>query len=477
MAREKIIKAGMAYTICNVILRGISFLTVPIFVRLLTTEEFGRYNIFVSFEGILFIFSALTVHVSIKNAKYDFHDRYNTYVQNCIYLDFFNSLLLGLVANIVCFFWSSIIDLNYLEVNLLVLSGFCQAVIAIYSTKIIMEYKSGKFVLISFVSVIVGIASSLLLIFTICDTDRYIGRVIGGVLGQVIATIIILIDVYKGKVEKVDINLWKYGIKISAPIIPHGLSQIALSSANRIMIKYIYNASLAGIYSFTYTVSLIPQILFNSISNVWEPWFFENRNSQNFSRIRSITRQFCCVISLAFIAMSSVVPEFVKIFATSDYYEAIDISIIVLIGCYFATLYYIPCEVEYFHKKTIYIAISTFLAAVLNIGLNYLMMKYLGYGYKIAAYISLLTYALYFSFHLIIALRIERGNGIFDIKSMILVILASTIIMTLNVFLIEFLFYRLLITLFVLFIYSYFNKALLIRIVKYARNKITHGYN
>lgn len=477
MAREKVIKAGLVYTICNVILRGISFLTVPIFVRLLTTEEFGRYNIFVSFEGILFIFSALTVHVSIKNAKYDFEDIFDAYVQNCIYLDFFNSLILAFIANIVCALWSSVIDLSFLEVNLLVLSGFCQAVIAIYSTKLIMEYNSGKFVLISFVCVIVGIVSSLLLIFTICNSDRYIGRVLGGILGQFTATFIILFSLFKGKAQSVDIGLWKYGVIISGPIIPHGLSQIALSSANRIIIKYVYNASLAGIYSFTYTVSLIPQILFNSISNVWEPWFFENMSAKNYSRIKTITKHFCYIISITFIAMSSITPEFVKIFATSEYYEAIDISIIVLIGCYYATLYYIPCEVEYYHKKTLYIAISTLFTAGLNIGLNILLMQYCNLGYKVAAYVSLLAYLLYFLFHFIIALRIEQNNHIFDIKSMSLIIIVSTALMTMNVKLIDFGGYRLLLTFIVIITYVLLNKNTILAIIDFLKHKLIYGHS
>ena len=40
----KAAKAGLAYTVGNVLLKGIAFLTLPIFSRILTTEEFGFYN-------------------------------------------------------------------------------------------------------------------------------------------------------------------------------------------------------------------------------------------------------------------------------------------------------------------------------------------------------------------------------------------------------------------------------------------------
>ncbi|WP_432762187.1 hypothetical protein [Streptococcus suis] len=37
-------KAGIGYIIGNYFLRGIGFLTLPLFSRLLTTEDFGEYS-------------------------------------------------------------------------------------------------------------------------------------------------------------------------------------------------------------------------------------------------------------------------------------------------------------------------------------------------------------------------------------------------------------------------------------------------
>ncbi len=438
---NKIIKAGLAYTICNVMLRGISFLTVPLFIRLLTPEEFGKYNVFISFESILFIFSGLTIHASIKNAYYDKKDTYDKYVKNCIYLDFFNSITLLIIANILCFFYQSIIDLSFQEVNLLVVSGFCQAVVSIYSATLIMEYRSRDFITVSFISVLVGISMSLLFIFTLFDFNHYLGRVWGGLIGQLSAAIFILIKIFKHGFSKVNIASWIYGLKITLPIIPHGLSQIVLSSANRIMIKFFYSAHLAGIFSFTYTVSLVPQILFNSISNVWEPWIFEQIDKKDYSAINDGSIKFAALISFVFILMSYLVPEIIRLLATEDYYDAMDISIIVLIGCYFATLYYIPCEIEYFFKKTQYIAFSTVFCALFNVLLNYILMQ--SYSYKIAAYVTMVAYFLYFIFHMIMTRHI-CGRWVYNIFKFIQIIVMSVSLMLLSIYLIDYFALRLL---------------------------------
>ena len=44
-------KAALWFTICGFVQKGISFITVPIFTRLLTTEQYGVVSIFYSWES------------------------------------------------------------------------------------------------------------------------------------------------------------------------------------------------------------------------------------------------------------------------------------------------------------------------------------------------------------------------------------------------------------------------------------------
>lgn len=461
----KLLRVGAIYTAASVLLKGISFFTIPIFIRLLSPEEFGRYNVFISFEAIIFMFSGLTLHASIKNACYDLKDDYDTYIQNCIYVDFFNSLFIALLANIACFLWSEQIDLNFWEVNLLSLSGLCGAITSVYGSKLVMGYQAGDYAVMSFISVLTGIVLSLLFIFTVFDFDHYLGRINGLIAGQVVAAIYVLIKIFKNGFLPIKTTYWKYGISISLPIIPHGLSQMLLGSANRVMIKYLYNAAQAGIFSFTYTVSMIPQALFSSISSVWEPWFFERMSENDIVQIKRKSNFFCLLISLVFVSMSCLTPEIVKLLATDEYLDAIDISIVVLVGCYFATLYNIPCEVEYFHKKTKHIATSTFVCAVINIVLNYVLMQY--FSYKIAAYVTLFAYLLYFLFHMYMSYYI-RNSWVFDLKTMSIIITVSLCMMILSLLMIDFMIGRLLMVAIIIF-FVYKQKNFILQVIKEVR--------
>lgn len=425
--KRELIKAGAIYTIANVLLKGISFFTIPIFIRLLTPEEFGRFNVFISFEAVIYMFCGLTLHASIKNAFYDKREDYEGYVKNCVYVDLIVSLFIAIAFNIICLFASEQIDMSFAEINLLVVSGLCSAIISLYGSKLVMEYKAGDYAFMSFLSIVTGIIISLFLIYTFFDFDHYLGRIVGLVIGHLIAALYALYKIFETGLSPIVKEYWKYGAKISLPIIPHGLSQVILSFSNRILIKYFYNAALAGVFSFTYTVSMVPQVLFQSVSSVWEPWFFERMNSNDIKQIMQKSTMFCLLISLVFIMMSCVTPEIIIFLATDDYLDAIDISIVVLMGCYFATLYYIPCEVEYFFKKTKHIAISTCICALINIGLNLFLMQF--FSYKVAAYVTLFAYFLYFVFHMFMSYYICK-KWIFELEKIIIIIICSILLMT-----------------------------------------------
>ena len=63
---------------------------------------------------------------------------------------------------------------------------------------------------------------------------------------------------------------------------------------------------------------------------------------------------------------------------------------------------------EYFYKKTKFIALGSMLAAALNVVLNYLFIP--RYGYIVAAYTTLVTYVLYFVFHYLLAKKIHGSS-------------------------------------------------------------------
>ncbi|MTV96675.1 oligosaccharide flippase family protein, partial [Streptococcus pneumoniae] len=61
------VKASIWFTICNVLQKGISMITVPIFTRLLTTEQYGVYSVYQSWYSIIGVFATLNLYYGVFN--------------------------------------------------------------------------------------------------------------------------------------------------------------------------------------------------------------------------------------------------------------------------------------------------------------------------------------------------------------------------------------------------------------------------
>ena len=72
MENNKAMKAGIGYTIGNILIKGINFLTLPLFSRLMSPSEFGVFNLFISYDAIISILISLAMQTSLRNAKYKF---------------------------------------------------------------------------------------------------------------------------------------------------------------------------------------------------------------------------------------------------------------------------------------------------------------------------------------------------------------------------------------------------------------------
>jgi O-antigen/teichoic acid export membrane protein len=417
------IRAGIGYTIGNIILKGINFITIPIFTRILSTADYGKYNSFIAYESILFIIIGLGIHTSIKNAKFDYEDRFNDYLTNCVYLVLISTAVSLLLINIFKPLFSKLFSLNRFELICLIICSASGAIMNIYTTKVSMELQYKKYLLISFFNSISNITISIFLIYLL--SDNYLGRVLGTTISSFLTAAYIIYSLIIKHKANFEYDYIKYGVKISIPIIPHGISQIVLSQFDRVMIQRLINSSYAGIYSFTYNIAIIFQVIATSINSVWEPWFFEQMNKKNYNEIKRKASIYIEGISFiaAFIILAA--PELMMILAPRNYWPGINIVAIIVLGTYFSSIYTLPAGVEYFHKKTNYIAIGTFSVAILNIILNSIYIP--KYGYVAAAYTTLISYVLYFIFHMILSYKIMKF-WLYDLKIIFIQIMYISIV-------------------------------------------------
>ncbi|MBR3201002.1 MAG: oligosaccharide flippase family protein [Mogibacterium sp.] len=408
----------------NFLLKGMTFLTLPIFARILTKADYGQYSIFATYETMLFVIIGFAIHSSYKNAYYKFQhegssDRseYNSYVTSTFILILLSTCVWFVLSVVFSKPLSRLLGLDTKCLPLLVLFSAASAIITCFNTDVGIRYEYGKFLAVSFFNAISSIILSIVLIFTVFNDERYMGRIVGCTAPYVFVAAFLFLSYFSKARPQKSTKPIKWGLRYSLPIIPHGLSQIVLNQFDRIMIMHMINSAVAGVYSFAYNVYMIITVTATSIDNVWSPWFFERRNEDNFKAIKRVSSYYMLLLLAMCVLVALASPELILILGGAKYKEAVYCVIPIVTSGFFAFSYNIPAAVEYYNEKTGGIALATAFAAVINIVLNYFFI--LKYGYVAAAYTTLVTYILYYTVHMILAYRIE-GRMLFDVRTVLL---------------------------------------------------------
>lgn len=130
---NKVIKAGIGYTIGNYLLKGLSFLTVPLFSRLLDTSDYGIFNTYLAYQGIMFLLVGIALHTSLKNAKYRYREEFDRYNSNCILVMLVSLAVWLFLVNLTYPLYAGLTGFSRLIINLLLFDSFGTALIQFFN--------------------------------------------------------------------------------------------------------------------------------------------------------------------------------------------------------------------------------------------------------------------------------------------------------------------------------------------------------
>jgi O-antigen/teichoic acid export membrane protein len=412
MFSSRLIKSGIFFTIGMFFIQGINFFTVPIFTRLLTPDDFGTVNIFTNNVSIFTVIISLGLVAAVSNAKYDFKEDFEKFLSSILFLASISFLIWLVIAMVLKQFIAIKLEMNSSLLMLMMLQSFFAFVIDFASTKYTIQYKYNKFLFISITSTIINIILSIILIKGLAE-NRYYGRIYGAAYVTIIyGAILYIIFMIKGK-KLINIKYWKYALTISLPMILHSLSSIILTTFGTLMIAKIIDNSAAGIYSFAYKIGMILNVVWAATNKAWVPWFYEKMSEGKQKDITETSKYYIALFSLITFVLIFISPEIGKVMGGKEYQQGVGLVPVIMIGYYFVFLYSLPANLEFYTKKTQYIAVGTIMAGVANIILNLIFIP--RFGFIAAGWTTVISYLLLFVYHYIIALKISEER-IFKIK-------------------------------------------------------------
>ena len=389
------------YTLGQLALNFLSVISAPIFVRLMTTSEYGMAAIYFTWVTILSNVIALRADGSIQNACTEFGERkLPEYVSSvaslalCSFAAFF--ILLLVIRDAASF-------LSGLQSDVVLLCAATSFAIACSNIRLsyltVMRNASGNMVMSLVLSAAqIGCSIVLLLAFS---GQGFAARIVGYSAPTIVMGIFFLAFFFsKGRLG-FRWEYWNFCLCLSIPLIFNGIAYLLINQCDRLMINSMLGSASAGIYSFSYSCALPASVICNAMNSAWTPEFFSMMKDGKKDVILSRSRGYMTNVTLVSVAIMLVCPEVLVVLGTPDYYSGIPMLPTVVMAYYFQYLYTWPVNCEYFYKKTGWMAGATIVATIANIGLNLLLIPMI--GVLGAALASLAAFVLLFVMHDLIA--------------------------------------------------------------------------
>lgn len=410
-------KASVWYAVCSILQKGISFVVIPIYTRILTTTEYGQYSVFQSWSNILIIFATLNLYCGVFTKamvdRSDDRDRYTSSMQG---LSTVLTTVLFLVYLVSAKLWNAIFEMSTTTMVLMFIYFIFYPSFSFWSVRQRVEYKYKMMVTVTLlVSVATPIVSILLLTFTSLRANAVIWGYM--IVQIVVGGFFYIYQFVRGKVFYIK-EYWVYAAKFNIPLIPHYLSLIVLGQADRIMIKEYCGDDKAGIYNLAYQVSMIMNIFVAAVNNSMVPWIYGKLKTKEYESIKDITRKLCILMAMITVGAVLVAPEIIRILGTIEYLEAVWIVPAVAISVYVTFCYGLFSNVEFYFNATNFVMIASVVGAILNIILNAVFIP--ACGFIAAGYTTLVCYFVFMVMHYEFMKKICRKKigqeKVYDIK-------------------------------------------------------------
>lgn len=411
--KNSALTAGIGYTIGNILVKGISFLTLPLFSRLLSPDELGVFSVFLSYDAILFVVIGFALHSSIRSADVTFRGKIDEYTSSITLIYLLNALVLTAALVLFGGFFSRLLNFERSLLFLLILFSLGTSILTLYNERISLDYSYMRYLAVALINSVGNVLLSLVLILTVFRSRRDLGRILGTALPTVGLMVYLLVSMYRKARPRFRREYWRFGLRYSLPIVPHGISQVLLAQFDRIMIRDMVSDSAAGIYSLAGNLKLILTVITTSVSTAWCTWFYGEMGKGETSAIRKRAVQLSCLFTIFTVGIMALTPELIFLLGGKEYDAGKYVAIPMALDGFILFLYNIIVAGEYYTQKTVYIMLGTMTAAVLNLVLNYIFI--LKYGFIAAAYTTLFAYACYLILHLIISRRVV-GFAILPMK-------------------------------------------------------------
>ncbi len=390
-------KASFWFVISNIALKGISFITTPIFTRVLEVADYGATSVFNSWESVISVFASLSLAGGVYNvAMTKFEEDIDKYTSSMMGLTVLSTAVSYGVCLAINWIAPSIFELSNVFLLFMALQSFCNSVTAFWLMRRRFVYDYKKVIGYSLLVSLAGPTFALIAI-SVFPKTKALAKIVGaGIPGIIIGLIILIYSLSKGKVifHK---KYWKYALRFNIPLLPHYLSSIVLGTTDKLMINSMVGKAEAGIYGIANSISNVSMIVLQAINNSLIPYTLQSIKSKNYKGLSNTISGCCFLVALMCAGITLFAKEGILIIATEEYIGAVMFIAPLSFAILLEFISGIVGNIVFYYEKTAFMSRATMIAALCNVVMNFFGIKYIsiiaaGYTTAICSIIKFILY-------------------------------------------------------------------------------------
>lgn len=378
------------YALGDILTKAISIISIAIFTRILSVEDYGIYSVYNTSIAFLVITLTLGFHTVVSRYYFEYQEDFASFVTISLVSSI---VLVSCCLPMVYFFKDSLFSFLNLPRSLIVFvypALIIAIITSIFSQVYSSERKSASLTIVELVKTYLTFFIALFFLWYV--EKSYVSLIEGALLVGGVISIFMLYKLRYLFVKNFKMQHFIYIVLFSIPLIPYHLSSLLLQQVDKIMINAQLGNYESGLYSFAVNIGMLYLMFTALVLRAFAPDYFNLMNERQYNQLDKKILQILQIYIIVALSLIYFGKEVAFILADEKFAKATNIIPIIISGYVFFSIFEIYGRNSIYANKTIYSSMNVLIPGVINIGLNNVLIEKI--GYMGAAYATLISYML-----------------------------------------------------------------------------------
>ena len=397
--KKELIKNTLIISIGKFSTQLVSFLLLPLYTSLLTTSEYGAYDLLNTIS--IFLIPCVTLLMEEGMFRFLIDAKNDKDISEIMSATGLYYLVSFIVWSILILIVGALIIYPYTIWLIFYILASLLSSLAGASSRGMSKFKI--YSLFCFLSSFATILLNIIFIlgFKMGLSSLFLSYIIGNSIVSIWLLIKIKFTKYL-RFEYMNRKKLKEMVKYSLPLVPNSISWNAISLTNRLLITNVLGESINGIYSIGNRFPTIINTCYSYFNLSWKESASKVLNDKDkdefYNSVYINLKHFLICVSILIIA---VLPFVFNLLVKNNYRDAYFYIPIMIIAVYFSNLSNFCSGIFSAYKDTKILAKTTIVATIINLVISFLLIKKIGlYATVLATLVSYFVIYIYRNYRL-----------------------------------------------------------------------------